>query len=98
MLPGQCLRETNAHLPESKFEEMVIFSKRAVIFPAAQLVVVLEMAAGMQLSTLTLGLTGPPERSSAQGSSEAAMARRYSHHALDRTGQVNLFQFFLLCK
>lgn len=59
------------HLPESKFEEMVIFSKRAVIFPAAQWEV-LEMAAGMQLSTLTQGLTESPGRSwPEQGSSDA---------------------------
>lgn len=56
------------HLPESKFEDIVMFSKTAVIFPAP--VQVLEMLAGIQLSTLRLGVTGLLGTLSPQGSSE----------------------------
>lgn len=44
------------HPPESNFEEMVIFSKTAVIFPGKFEVLVL---AGIPLSVLTLAPTGP---------------------------------------
>lgn len=60
------------HLPESKFEDMVTFSKRAVIFPAAHWEV-FEILAGMQLSTLSRGLTEPSgcSPSAGQGTRDA---------------------------